>query len=347
MAIGNKRDAASLEEPLLGWLHERMPEAENIAITAVSTPKEGASSETWMVDLAITEKGHRRVVRWVVRVQATGYQVYQDPAVETQFRVLEALSTRSDVPVPGVLWYESDPAVLGSPFFVMQRVEGEVPGEGHHSTGVLAEAAPKDRETMWLSAIEAMTRIHRADPALFPFLARPELGPTGVDQELAAWDEYRCWAAVPPHPTLERARLWLADHMPAGKATALAWGDARPGNIVFRDKRCVALLDWETVSLGGAESDLGWWLFFETAVTETAGVPRLAGIGDHDETIAAWEHFMGRKADSFEWHEVFATFRFAMIYERAVALNAMAGDTTTRQGGDANPAIIRLGKLIG
>ena len=73
----------------------------------------------------------------------------------------------------------------------------------------------------------------------------------------------------------------------------------------------------------------------------------LDGIGDHDETIAAWEHFMGRKADSFEWHEVFATFRFAMIYERAVALNAMAGDTTTRQGGDANPAIIRLGRLIG
>jgi aminoglycoside phosphotransferase (APT) family kinase protein len=229
----------------------------------------------------------------------------------------------------------------------MERIEGEVPAEGHHSAGVLAEAAPKDREAMWLSAIEAMTRIHRVDPVLFPFLNRPELGPTGVDQELAVWDEYRRWAAVKPHPMLDKARQWLADHLPAKRATALAWGDARPGNIVFRDNRCVGLLDWETVSLGGAESDLGWWLFFETAVTETAGVPLLEGIGDHDATIAAWEHFMGRKADSFEWHEVFATFRFAMIYERAVALNAAAGDMATRHGGDANPAIIRLGKLIG
>src|SRR5262249_8169617 len=48
VAIGNRRDAASLNEPLIGWLHERMPEADDIAITAVSTPKEGASSETWM-----------------------------------------------------------------------------------------------------------------------------------------------------------------------------------------------------------------------------------------------------------------------------------------------------------
>ena len=78
MAIGNRRDADSLRAPLLGWLHERMPEAEDIAIAAVSTPKEGASSETWMVDLTITEKGQKRAVRWVVRVQATGYQVYQD-----------------------------------------------------------------------------------------------------------------------------------------------------------------------------------------------------------------------------------------------------------------------------
>ena len=347
MAIGNRRDAESLREPLVGWLRERMPEAREIAVLAVSSPKEGASSETWMVDLAITERGRPRTARWVVRVQATGYQVYQDPAVERQFRVLELLSARSDVPVPKMLWYESDPAVLGSPFFVMERVEGEVPAEGHHSAGVLAQASPADREAMWLSAIEAMTRIHRVDPVLFPFLARPELGETGVDQELAAWDEYRRWAAVPPHPMIERARRWLDDRMPASKATALAWGDARPGNIVFRDGRCVALLDWETVSLGGAESDLGWWLFFETAVTEAAGVPRLEGIGDHDETVAAWEHFMGRKADSLEWHEVFATFRFAMIYERAVAMNAEAGDTQTRRGGDANPAIIRLGKLIG
>jgi aminoglycoside phosphotransferase (APT) family kinase protein len=347
VAVANKREPASLREPLLGWLSERLPEADDIALLAIASPKEGASSETWLIDLAIVEKGQRRVARWVVRVQATGYQVYQDPAVEKQFRVLQVLAESSDVPVPRVLWHEADSAVLGAPFFVMERVEGEVPAEAHHSAGVLADAAPKAREAMWLSAIEAMTRIHRTDAALLPFLVRPELGATGVDQELANWDEYRRWAATAPHPMIDRARRWLDDKLPANRVTALAWGDARPGNIVFRDNRCVALLDWETVSLGGPESDLGWWLFFESAVTEVAGVPRLDGIGGRDGTIAAWEHFMGRKADSFEWHEVFATFRFAMIYERAVALNEAAGDSQSRRGGDANPAIIRLGKLIG
>jgi hypothetical protein len=81
VAVGNNREPAALRAPLTGWLHQRLPEADDIAIGDISTPKEGASSETWMIDVSLTEKGRRREARWVVRVQATGYQVYQDPAV--------------------------------------------------------------------------------------------------------------------------------------------------------------------------------------------------------------------------------------------------------------------------
>ena len=250
------------------------------------------------------------------------------------------------VPVPQVHYFEPDPAILGAPFFVMERVEGAVPPEAHHSSGLLAEATPAARETMWLGAIEAMANIHTLDPAPFAFLERPDRGATGLDQELAAWDAYRRWAGIPSHPMIDRGRRWLDDHMPAKRPTGLAWGDARMGNIVFRDDRVAAILDWETVSLGGAETDLGWWLYYEQAITVGAGIPRLDGIGGRDETIAAWEHFAGRKAEAMEWHEVFAAWRFAMIYERAVLLNDAMGVAHDRRGGDANPAIMTLGRLM-
>jgi aminoglycoside phosphotransferase (APT) family kinase protein len=342
-----KRDAARLSAPLAEWLARQNPQAKQVSVLSMTAPKDGASSETWMVDAAVSEDGARRTRRWVVRVEASVYQIYQDPSVERQFRVLETLGRVSDTPVPQALWFEPDPAVLGAPFFVMERIEGEVPPEAHHSAGVLAEAAPAAREAMWLSAIEAMARIHRVDPAPFAFLDRPGLGATGAEQEFAAWDDYRTWAGTPPHPTIERGRRWLDDNRPAQLPSGLAWGDARVGNIVFRDNAAQAILDWETASLGGAESDLGWWLYYEHAITAGAGIPRLEGIGGREETIAAWEHFVGRKAVALEWHEVFAAWRFAMIYERAVALNDASGLPHTRRGGDANPAIIRLCELIG
>jgi aminoglycoside phosphotransferase (APT) family kinase protein len=250
-------------------------------------------------------------------------------------------------PVPAMLWFEADPDILGAPFFVMDRVDGTVPDERYHSRGVLFDASPADRQAMWLSGIEAMAAVHRTPLDGTDFLARPALGATGLDQEIAVWDAYLAWANIPDHPTLLRARRWLADHVPAQRPTGLAWGDARLGNMVFRDNGCRGVLDWETASLAGAETDLGWWLYYDWWITEGTGVPRLDGIGDRDDTIRAWEQFAGRRADAMDWHEMFGTYRFAIISERAVALMAAAGSGIAVGGGDANPAIERLRQLLG
>jgi aminoglycoside phosphotransferase (APT) family kinase protein len=346
MAIMVRRDPAAIHAALLPWLRTRLQPAETIALAPLRAATGGSSSETLLMDVSITEHGATRQARWVLRIQPTLHQIYQDADVERQYRVLDVLARASQVPVPRVLWHEPDAAVLGAPFFIMQHVEGTVPDEMYHSQGVLAETSPRAREKMWLSAIETLARIHGVNNALVPFLNRASLGPTGLDQEIAAWDQYAEWARTPAHPTLLRGRRWLADYVPAIRLTSLAWGDARLGNIVFRDDTCVAVLDWETASLGGAETDLGWWIYYDWAITEGAGVPRLAGLGGRAETIAAWESFAGRKADSMEWHEVFATWRFAIISERAVELAEAAGRKLAVTSGDGNPAIRRLAQLI-
>jgi len=339
----SQSDPREVGKALLPWLRARNGEASDLAIADVSRPAIGGSSDTYFLNVDI---GDRRE-RWVVRIEATEYQVYQHPTLEWQYRVMKELGKAGQVPAPPVLWYEADTDIVGAPFFLMERVEGSVPTQMYHSDGLLKEATPAAREAMWLSAVEALAQIHKTDVEPFRFLDRPELGATGLDQEIAAWDDYARWTGVPLQPVQERTRLWLADHAPAHGMTGLAWGDARPGNMIFRDNRCRAVLDWETVSLGGAESDLGWWLFYDWFVTDGIGAPWLDGYGTRDQFVRAWEEFAGRKAQDLHWHEVFATWRFILIRDRAIDLARKVYGHNPYELPDPDPMLVRLEMLTG
>jgi aminoglycoside phosphotransferase (APT) family kinase protein len=332
-----------LARALEAWAGRRLPQLAGLRVESLAAPGGGRSSETWLV--RVSWQG-RREARWVLRVQAKANQIYQDPSVSRQFRVMRQLEQGAVAPVPRVLWLEEDPGVLGAPFFLMEHVEGRTEANFYHAAGVLFEASAAARERMWLSSLVAMARVHRADPEAFGFLGHGDSA-DAIAQELARWDAYEAWARLPGHRVLPRARAWLERNRPRGAPLGLAWGDARLGNVVFRDDACAALLDWETASLGGAEGDLGWWIYYDHAITEGAGVPRLDGIGGRAATIAAWEDFAGRKAQAMEWHEVFATWRFALISERAVSLAVAAGRRSAEELGDGNPAIRRLVELVG
>jgi aminoglycoside phosphotransferase (APT) family kinase protein len=334
-----------LARGLEAWAAERLPELAGFRIESLAAPGGGRSSETWMLHASWQDGAARRRGEWVLRVQARANQIYQDPSVARQFRVLERLA-ESPVPTPRPLRLETDAAVFGAPFFLMARVAGRTEPNLYHTQGVLLEATPAQRERMWLSSLEAMAALHRTEPSGFDFLGYGDSA-DGVEQELRRWDAFEAWARPPAHPALRRARKWLGDNRPAPSGLGLAWGDARLGNVVFRDDACAALLDWETASLGGAETDLGWWLYYDHAITEGCGAPRLQGIGGREATIGAWEGFAGRKARAMEWHEVFATWRFALISERAVALGVAAGRRSPADSGDGNPAVRRLRQLVG
>jgi aminoglycoside phosphotransferase (APT) family kinase protein len=344
----SRHDSGKLAQSLLPWLQARLPDAESIVIPPLRSPQAGGSSDTLFFEPVIRQGGQEIRKDWVLRIEATAHQIYEDPSVLRQFRVMEALASSRAVPVPQVLWYEEDRSLLGAPFFVMQRVEGVIPDALYHSSGMLPDLAPDRREKLWLSALQTMSRIHTADASAFGFLARPSLGDTGLDQEVAVWDSYMRWSGAPVRPVQERARRWLSDHLPERRATGLAWGDARPGNLVFRDDECVAVLDWETASLGGAETDLGWWLFYDWLVSDGFGIARLPGLCGRAETVPLWERFSGRKALDMEWHEVFATWRFSLISDRAHHLAHLSGrQNAVAADRGSSPHARRLEMLIG
>src|SRR3954454_4891334 len=77
----------------------------------LATPKTGRSSETYLIEATLGAGDRARSVRWAVRIQARGHQVYEDPSVERQYRIIEQLDVQPDgPPTPKAICYEPNPA---------------------------------------------------------------------------------------------------------------------------------------------------------------------------------------------------------------------------------------------
>ena len=139
--------------------------------------------------------------------------------------------------------------------------------------------------------------------------------------------EYYEWSrAEISYPTIEAAFDYLERNMPSDPGpVVLSWGDARIGNMIFRDGRCVAVLDWEMVTLGNPVQDLAWWLFLDWHHSAGFDAPRLEGFPSREETAARWESLTGFSARHLHFYEVFAALRFAVIMVKVVALVREAG----------------------
>jgi len=294
VAIPGTRDLEVARKSLTEWFRARWPDATLGPIEAPGAT--GFSNETLLFDATWTEDGRPQAKGLVVRVEPTSYRVFLEADFANQYRVIDGLAGR--VKVAPVLGFEADLGVLGAPFFVMERVEGRAPGDApsFNQEGFLVDLEPAQREQLWLNAIDQFAAIHRVDwrELGFGFLDKPARGATGFDQQMRYWEESFTWAAEGrPQPVAEAAWEWMSSHLPATRPTELSWGDARIGNMLFHDLECRAVLDWEMVSLGGRQMDLGWWLFLDRFHADGYGVPRLAGLGSREDTITEWRSRTG------------------------------------------------------
>ncbi len=318
------RDLEATRASLERWLAGVLPGARDPRVSGLVGPgTTGFSNDTLMFELAWRERGRRRRESLVLRIKPTGHQVFPDYDLAAQFRI-QSLLAESEVPVARMFWEESDPSVLGAPFYVMQRVEGRIPTDNppYHVGGWVTEIAPQERAALWWSGLEVLTRIHRLDwkGLGLAFLERPGPGATPLERELAYYQRYLDWAWDPargPHPVCAPALEWLKANRPREpEPSVLCWGDARIGNMIFRDSRCVAVLDWEMAVLASPELDLGWWLFLDHHHSAGLGAARLPGFPGRDETVARYESQTGQRCRNLDYYERFAAFRFSVIMIR-------------------------------
>ncbi len=317
-----KRDLVADGLRLKSWLEAKLPAATEVVMSELVAPGgSGFSNETLLFDLSWRESGENCIEKMVVRIQPTGYQVFPEYDLSRQFNAMSRLAS-TDVPVPQMFWLEEeDIEVLGAPFYVMKQVDGRVPPDQppYHTGGWLTEISPEDRRAIWLGGLESMAKIHRLDYKATGFadLERPDLGATGLDRQLAEYEKYHAWAARgKAHATTEAAWEWLIANKPTGEPEGIVWGDARIGNIIFDGTRPAAVIDWEMVTLGSPEADVGWAVFLDRHHSEALGVPRLEGFPSYEESIAFYEEISGHAVKNLAYYQVFSGFRFSVIMMR-------------------------------
>ena len=337
-------DEAELRERLAAWLQARWTAdfatpPGGLEITAFARLAKGQSSEM----LEVSCRAGDRVRDYVVRCEPRARQLFLKPDAVREAMVIRGLASHGVAPLPEVCWIEPDEAVLGAPFFVMGRVEGQaVLGRpSMHQIGLLPSLSREERETLWASAMGALAAIHGADWRVsHAFLDDPEAQTGRFANHVARLAEWYAWTTKGrTYPITDAALAHLQRRAPELEAAepVLVWNDARVGNMMFgADHRVAAVIDWEQSLIGPREIDLGYWVMMDEFHAEGIGVARLPGWPDEAQTIARYEALCGRQVRHIDDFVILGAFFIATTLIRqadiGVAQGRLAADT--RMGHD-------------
>ena len=125
-----------MRERLRAWLGARA--GGPVAVDELVAPASGMSNDTWLTTVDLGDGA----LDVVLRLAPAGRGLFPRYDLGQQVTVLRGLRAHSDVPVPDVLWHEPDPEPLGRPFYVMTRVRGRIPPDGHHFDGWVRDLPP-------------------------------------------------------------------------------------------------------------------------------------------------------------------------------------------------------------
>ena len=332
-----------------------LPAGAEPEVSEVSSPSgTGMSSETLLFDVTTTLDGERATQGYAARLAPAevDHPVFPSYDLELQYRCLRLVREHSDVPVPSAPWWEPDPTALGSPFFVMERVEGVVASDNppYVFGGWVVDLGPDGREELERGVIEVLVGLHAIDLSAVDtaFLDRPEHGATPLDQHLGYQRWYYDWARGDRNFTqIDRALAWLEANRPEDEGpTVLNWGDARLGNTMFRDGAPVAVLDWEMAALGAPEVDLAWAVHLHDFFKDLAvrfEVDPLEDFFDRDRVIATYEALSGRTVQNYDYYDVFAAIRYAIVSIRTGETSVATG---TLPEPDHHDGLIMNGPLL-
>lgn len=302
------------------WLADRLPGA---TLADMEVPQTGASNGTFLCEVLLPGDGHRSLV---LRLQPVENQ-FMDPDVLFQSRVMRTFAAQSPIPVPRVIWEEPDFGVLGAPFIVMERVDGAVLSDSHHSEGWALELSPDQRAAMYAATTDVFVALHTMPlREEFYFLRRPGRG-TAAQRHVRWLTRWRDWAASGRNlGIIDDGLTYAIENCPDDDSEGVLWGDARPGNMLFRpDMSVAAVLDWELAATGPAEIDLGWWLMFEDTQTIGRGVSRLEGVPSSAEIIRRYEAGIGRSVRNLDYWRVIGALEFAIIIRRYCDMQVAVG----------------------
>jgi aminoglycoside phosphotransferase (APT) family kinase protein len=252
----------------------------------------GWSHQNFLFDAVWSDAGGQRRAAYCLRLDPGTSLLRSESDLATQFEVLSALAD-SAVPVPRVYWYETDTALLGGPFLIMEKVPGVAPSPWSENGRRFYENASTTR--LPESFTDALAAIHNLDwrAAGLDFLGVPDDGSDFALREVRKWVELIDEADYERHPVLEDVICWLERNAPSTERLTLVHAAYRTGNILFDGEHVSAVLDWELQVIGDPMYDVAYVL----SDLNREGTELLSNLVDRRDFITRYEAATGLKID--------------------------------------------------
>jgi aminoglycoside phosphotransferase (APT) family kinase protein len=252
-------------------------------------------------------------VSCVLRRPPLGHVLESAHDMGREHKIISALE-HSDVPVAKTFGLCTDNTVNDAPFYVMEYVEGLVP----HDSIIGKDIPIADRYKIGLHVIENLSKLHRINPDDVGLgdLGRKE---AYLARQLKRWNKQ--WEASKTHeiPEMEESSRILQESMPEQVGATIVHGDYRLGNMIVRDGRIQAILDWELCTLGDPLADVGYLLNSWLSADEVEQGPgdqapiSVGGYPDREELREIYQRNTGRDLTGINYYRAFSHWRLAAI----------------------------------
>jgi aminoglycoside phosphotransferase (APT) family kinase protein len=298
------------------WLSQYIEESE---LPEVKQFRRGASNLTYLLKYPDREL--------VLRRPPIGTKAVSAHDMKREFLIQSRLKPVYNL-VPKVIALCEDHSIIGSDFYVMERIEGDI-----FRRDVPENLTKEDISIMATSLVAGLAQLHAVDATV---LAELNKGPGYVTRQVEGWSKRYRNALTDDVPDGEDVMSWLAANKPEDVGSCIIHGDWRIDNMVFDlgHKKLVGVLDWELATVGDPLMDLGsalaYWVDRDDDA-EFASLRRqpshLEGMPTRKEFIAKYLELSSRKCDDFTFYEVFGLFRLTVIIQQIWA-RYRAGQTT-------------------
>ena len=271
----------------------------------------GESNPTFLLSDGLRE--------YVLRKKPPGKLLSSAHAVDREYRILKTLN-RTDVPVPKTYLLCEDNAIIGTPFYIMERVKGRI------FRNIIAREAsgPIERAAIFDSMNETLVRIHQVD---WRAHGLADYGKAGnyMARQISRWTRQYEACKTEEIASMNNLIHWLNNNIPEDDTTTIAHGDFRLENLVIHpiEPRVVAVLDWELSTLGHPLADLAYnsmVYYFPADSDLRPGYKGLnleaLGIPSEQEHVEAYCRRTGRRDIPYwEFFVSFGIFRLAAIVQ--------------------------------
>ncbi|WP_342375880.1 phosphotransferase family protein [Myxococcus stipitatus] len=305
--LGEELNVAAVD----AWLKQQVPSLEGMP--TVTQFSGGASNWTYRLLYP-----HRDLI---LRRPPAGTKAKSAHDMSREYRVQQALKPAYPW-VPQMVGLCQDPTILGTDFYVMERIEGLIPRAN------LPRGLNLDRNQtrqLCLNVIDKLLELHAVD-AQAVGLSSLGKGPGYPRRQVEGWsDRYekaRTWNV----PSYRYVRDWLKANIPDDTATCVIHNDWRFDNVVLdpgEPTRVIGVLDWEMATLGDPLMDLGSALAYWVEADDTFFMrltrrqpTHLPGMLRRQEVVEYYLQRSGLKPTNWTFYEVFGIFRLAVIIQQ-------------------------------